>query len=502
MKNTFLRERPGVIAALLGVFAFMLALTAMTPMFADDYFYVLNLRTETLLTGFNDVLHSISAFRRMHNGRVAAHFFAQLFLWLPSYMFNIANAAMCTLLIYSMFRYTRTGGKRDAVLAFCAFAMIWLLMPAFGHSFLWLTGACSYLWAISFITLFIYPFFSYYMDGGKSCGAMRHVLAMAFAFFAGAYSENGSFSALAVTFCFLVLIYIKEGKLPLDLILRFLAACAGFLYLMLAPTELGKKNAGAKGAAFPLLEKYGVGGTEFILLCACILMLCLFLLWGALRHRKTFCRAAALVASAAVFAASVILAVCGAKGANGALEAVNFIVSDVMLSLVLIYGIHFVLLMWALHLGVDVKKILAALVFGLGSVASLAVFLVAIYFPARGVCVAAVYNSIASLLLLSGICDKTGEKAVKIFATVAVLLMLPTVAAGVADVYSVSRQYDNRLALVEQAKQEGADFLLLPPVEAVGKYSTFWQGEAADYYYGMQEYFGIRRIIIEGAEEF
>ncbi len=502
MKKTFIRERPGVIAVLLGVFGFMLVLNAMTPMFADDYIYALNLRTETLLTGFSDVLHSIASFRRMHNGRVAAHFFAQLFLWLPGYIFNIVNAAMCSLLVYSMFRYTKTGSKRDVVLAFCAFAMIWLLMPAFGHSFLWLTGSCSYLWAISFITLFIYPFFSHYMGNGKSCGVPGTILGVAFAFFVGAYSENGSFSALAVSFCFLALIFIKEKKLPLKLTLRFLAACAGFLYLMLAPSELGKKNAEAKGAAFPLLERYGIGGAELILLCVCALLMCLFLLWGISRHRRAFCRAVALAASAAVLVSSVVLMAGKANGANGALETINLIASDVRLSLVLIYGIYFVLLMWALYLNVDMKKIMAALVFGIGSVASLVVFLAAIYFPARGVCVAAVYNSIADLLLLSGICDKSGEKAVKIFAALAAALMLPTLVAGVADVYNVSKQYDNRLELVEQAKQEGADYLLLPPVEAHGKYSAFWQGEAADYYYGMQEYFGISRIIIEGAEEF
>ena len=57
---------------------------------------------------------------------------------------------------------------------------------------------------------------------------LREIPAIAYAFFAGSYSENGSFSALAVVFCFMALVFIREKRLPLKFLLRFVSACAGF----------------------------------------------------------------------------------------------------------------------------------------------------------------------------------------------------------------------------------------------------------------------------------
>ena len=87
------------MTVLAAVFALMLALNFMVPLFNDDYFYVLNLKSETVISGFADVLNSISGFRNGHNGRIAAHFFVQLFLWLPRAFFIIANSALYTLLV-------------------------------------------------------------------------------------------------------------------------------------------------------------------------------------------------------------------------------------------------------------------------------------------------------------------------------------------------------------------------------------------------------------------
>ena len=103
MNKSLLRENKGILLVLLGVFALMLVLNSMTPLFADDYIYLLNLHTEKPLSGFKDVVNSISGFRNMHNGRVAAHFFAQLFLWLPKPVFVFVNSAMCTALVFLVF---------------------------------------------------------------------------------------------------------------------------------------------------------------------------------------------------------------------------------------------------------------------------------------------------------------------------------------------------------------------------------------------------------------
>ena len=508
MKSLLSAENRGIKLILLCIFLVMLVFNFMTPMFADDYIYVLNLNRETPLTDLRDVFNSVSSFRSMHNGRVAAHFFAQLFLLLPKAVFCVVNAAMCTLLFYCIHCYQKTaGGRRSTLLMLCAVAMVWLLMPGIGHSFLWLTGSCSYLWAITFMVCFLYPFFREFVapqnvEAKGAAAVLKNLLALGFAFFAGSYSENGAFSALAVAFCFLALILIRDRKLPRQLSLRFAVACGGFLGLMLAPAELGTKNVESSGAAEGILERLGLSLPVLLVIFAAILLAAAVFLWGVLRHRKTFCLIMAGLAVLVIAAAFPLFAPDELAEANGIGEKFYLFLSETGLSIILIFGIWFVLLMLALAFGAEMKVILAALVFGIGALASIVVFAVAIYFPARGVCVASIYTAIASTMLLSALSDRIGEKALRICTAVLLALFVPAFVLGAADINNVYGQYKERMEVIAQAQAEGDESLLLKPLEAVGKYAAVWQGEAADYYFGMEAYYGIDSILIEGAEEF
>lgn len=503
MKTVLSPENRGVKLILLGVFLVMLCFNLMTPMFADDYVYVLNLKTEKTITGFLEVFDSVSDFRQMHNGRIAAHFFAQMFLYLPRALFCVVNAAMCSLLFYGVFKYLKGENvRRNTLLLFSAVAMVWLLMPGFGHCFLWLTGSCSYLWAATFIIYFLFPFFREYMAGpAEKKSGLKNVLALLFAFFAGSYSENGSFSALVVAFCLLALIVYRERSLPRQLTLRFAVACCGFLWLMLSPKELGKKNVESTDGV-SLLERLGLSWPLLLAAFVLLLLVAALFFWGILRHRRTFCLSMAGLAVLAMPAACLVLAPEELARSGGIGKAFYLLLSETGLSVILIFGLWFALLMLTLAVGADMKKILAALVFGLGAVASLAVYAVAIYFPARGVCIASVYTAIASTLLLSALWDKCGEKSLKAYAAVLLALFLPAFALGAADIYNVYNQYEQRKEIIAAAQAAGDESLLLAPLEAAGKYAAVWQGEAADYYFGMEAYYGIDSILIEGAEEF
>ena len=491
------------IAALLLVFAFMLTLNTMTPLFADDYVYSLNLRTEQPITGICDIFHSIANFRSMHNGRIAAHFFAQLFLWLPKMVFNVVNAAMFTLLVYSVSRYVGMGKQKSPVVALASFAVIWLLMPGFGHSALWLTGSCSYLWAITFISLFIYPFYKRFNSGEESdFKPAAEIPAVLYAFFVGAYSENGALSALAITFCILLLIYIIERKVSVKLTMRFMAVCAGFLFLMLSPSELGSKNKDSQGTLFPLLEKMGLSIGTLAALMVLALIVLVVVLWGVLRHRRKTTGIIFAVVSVAAVALLVVLAVVDAMQATGLFSKVNSLASDIKISLLVLGASYVLLLMLALREECEMKTFLSALVLGIGAAASLAVFLVARYFPARGACVATIYITIADGILFCALSGKIAKRWSKIIAAVLAVLFAFTASAAMSDIRAVDKQFKERMELIAQTQQQGGQRLFLKPLMAESKYSAVWQGEAADYDFAMNILYGIGGITIEGTKEF
>lgn len=487
------------------VFVVMWVFTAMTPMFADDYFYVLHLYTETPLTSFAELLDSISYFRGMHNGRVIAHFFAQLFLLLPDFVFPIVNAAVCTLLFAMIGKYVHTeNAGRNNLLLICAFALVWILLPTFAHCFLWLTGSCSYLWAITVIICFLHPFFRRFMDAGPAAenSLLRTILALVFAFVAGSYSENGSFSMLAVAFCFGALIWLRDKKMPRDLVLRFMVACGGFLYLMLAPTELGKKNAGDGDRLFPALEILGLPDIAVFVIAGLLVVAAAFLLLCYIKGYKIVFKGLFLLAALAMLALTILILPGKLSAGESLLEKVNLFFSQSSLSAVYVLGIYFCVLMLAAAADVDRNKLIAATVFGIGSAASLVVFLVAIYFPPRAVLVSTIYTTIANLLLLSGICDKKSDRILRAFAAVVIAVFAVALVAGFADVKSVYEQSLVRNELIAQTQSGGGESLLLEQYDSMGKYSTVWPEEKADYYPGMEAFYGIDSIIIEGAEEF
>ena len=154
-----IRARRGLFALLLlAIFAQMLALNAHTPLMMDDYDYSFSWSTGRLVAGAADVLASQAAHYRLWGGRSVVHALAQLFLWLGKPVFNVTNAAMYVLLLLELLALAGHGLRRaDCLHLLLAHGALLLGVPFFGTVFLWLDGACNYLWgtALALVPLLI-----------------------------------------------------------------------------------------------------------------------------------------------------------------------------------------------------------------------------------------------------------------------------------------------------------------------------------------------------------
>ena len=225
------------------VFLVVLLLTCLTPLLADDYTYSFSFADGSRLSGIGDIVPSLAAHRSVMNGRVFSHGFVMLFLLLPKMVFNILNGgnAVLLLVLLSMFFCQSDRGITFA-LELCAVFILWLVTPAFGQVFLWLDGSLNYSWAVTFVLLFLYPFFCLWMK--RPCMSYRsrlvRILFILFAFVAGGYSENTSCAGIFMAAAFLLFSFLRKERLPRHLVAAFLAACLGFLFMMLAPAESGR----------------------------------------------------------------------------------------------------------------------------------------------------------------------------------------------------------------------------------------------------------------------
>ncbi len=161
----------GVIFYVLNYFA---------PLFSDDWHYNFIYGTNMPIRAFKDVLYSQYLHYFQMNGRFVPHFFVQTFDgMLGKGIFNVVNSVMFVVFIFLISYILRKEYKTFFASSSIALFFVFFLLPGFNHCFLWMSGACNYLWAAVFVLSFhlmlqrrisdesVYPFLFLY---GIFCG--------------------------------------------------------------------------------------------------------------------------------------------------------------------------------------------------------------------------------------------------------------------------------------------------------------------------------------------
>ena len=240
-------------ALLLGIFLLMLLGNVLTPYVVDDWAYMHSFATGERLTRFGEIFPSMAAHAQTMNGRLFAHFWAQLFLLLPKAVFNIVNALVFTALIALLARLAQPEGERDNLILLMIFCAVWVFVPAFGQVFFWLDGACNYGWGCAVGLAFLMPYIRFFDRDAKK-KPLFWILWMLAGFYTGAYLENMAAGAIFLSALLLfgrrVLCRKKNGVLPW---LPVLASVGGFIFMMTRPAE------GMKSGAESSLASLGTG---------------------------------------------------------------------------------------------------------------------------------------------------------------------------------------------------------------------------------------------------
>ena len=250
----------------LSVFVFILVCNLLTPLLVDDYTYCFSFVDGSPIESVWDIFPSIAAHAQKMNGRHAAHFTAQLFLFLPPVLFKIINAAV---FVIGLCLITRIGGKvrpRPLLLGFC---LLWLFEPAFGEVNLWLDGACNYLWGYTLCLLWLCPYFDS-VDRLADPPIAQRIVWILLGFLAGGWNENVSASAIFMAMLLLGLTFLHRRRVRWDQIASLAAAVGGFLTMALAPAEGKNKIA---SLSLGMLRDHFVIATKMLATLAPLLVL-------------------------------------------------------------------------------------------------------------------------------------------------------------------------------------------------------------------------------------
>ena len=275
-------------AALLAcVFVLLLLLNVHTPLMMDDYDYSFSWSTGERLAGVADILASQAAHYRLWGGRSVTHFLAQLFLYLGKPVFNVCNAAMYCLLLLETGALAGKKEKRfDAALLLAAHALLFFLTPFFGVAFLWLDGACNYLWGTALALLPLVIARSEREGGFFDAGWTRGWIALPVCFLAGWTNENTACGVLAALILLLLWDRMKGRRIRAWRVAALLLQALGVAVLLLAPGNFARAaEESGRGFAMEMLYRFAVASYCLVRYCGVTVLLGAAALLAARKNR-------------------------------------------------------------------------------------------------------------------------------------------------------------------------------------------------------------------------
>lgn len=273
---------------LLLIGAGMLVLNVHTPLMMDDYDYSFSWATGERLAGAADVIASQAAHYRLWGGRSVAHTLAQLFLYWGKPVFNLANTAMYLLLLLEIAALARRRGQEIRWWTPLAAHMLLLTLPFFGTVFLWLDGACNYLWCTALALLPLLVARSEREGGWFDAGFAHGWLALPLCFLAGWTNENTACGVLAALLLLLVWDVYRGRTVRFWRVAALAAQALGVAVLLLAPGNFVRTGAeSGRGLLLELAYRFAVTSYCLLRYAGIPAALTLLLLWR--RRGKVAC---------------------------------------------------------------------------------------------------------------------------------------------------------------------------------------------------------------------
>ncbi len=242
------KQKVLLIFVLLIIALLFYVLNLQTPLFADDYSYCYSFYNGERISNFGDIFSSLKAHYYSANGRVVSHFFAQLFLLIGKNYFNVFNSVSFLFLGFLIVWHGKGGKLKDNIPSLIfVYCSLFMFVPAFGQSFLWLDGSSNYLYGIELILIFLLPFrFWRRTDKEIHSCILISILGLFGMLFlgvvSGATNENTSI-ALIVMIVGFVIYYKKRGiRLAPWMFSGLVGNILGCLFMLTAPGELSRMD--------------------------------------------------------------------------------------------------------------------------------------------------------------------------------------------------------------------------------------------------------------------
>lgn len=247
-------KNKGVIVLLI-IYLFFYINNYLHPMsFGDDYLYGFIWTGQPMAVSLPENVSRVSSWSDLFKsqwllyftwgGRVVGQTLTQLFIWTGKDYFNFVNALAGTVLVTEIYWCANKG---DITFNFNTgrycfiFFSLWAFTPSFNPVFLWLTGACIYLWPAIFLLAFLLPYIKKYynyhiiIERGPAFDIGLFLLGI----IAGCGNENAVCWIIVCLLLFLIS-YKKYRCQEIWLYTGVAGIMTGYALLMLAPGNMAR----------------------------------------------------------------------------------------------------------------------------------------------------------------------------------------------------------------------------------------------------------------------
>ena len=233
-----MKENKKAVITISIMFMIAVVYNVLSPYTTDDYTYMFSFAGGGRITSPLQIFESLGSHYRFVHGRILPHFFVQLLMMFPKWIFNIINAAVFAWLICLMLNLN--GKKKFSALMYIAIPVaFWIYTPAYGQIFLWMTGSMNYCWAYLFSLIYMKFYIDLYRNPGNALGKKSIVGLATYSLFFGAYSELISFPVVFICFVIvcLVMLETKSIKKYVRYCIPMVTGAIGYLTMLLSPAE-------------------------------------------------------------------------------------------------------------------------------------------------------------------------------------------------------------------------------------------------------------------------
>lgn len=250
-----LASKIGLIILILGSIFILNHSVLLSP---DDYNYtwVQGSNMTKRVDSIENCIETAKFFYNNWTGRIIPHVLVGIFRNLNPMVFEIVNTLVFMLFVIVI---TKVLNKKSSflgilsVFGYLAFSMM------FGEKFAWISGSLNYLWPSTFLAIFIYFVYNYFI-GEKELNKLQKVLLILYSFIVGFSHENVAFVGGAFLVC-LILFNIKKVlkfdlKKKITISLIFIVFCLGAFATIFAPGNFKRVNETDTSFSWLFLQNY------------------------------------------------------------------------------------------------------------------------------------------------------------------------------------------------------------------------------------------------------